>query len=77
MNETHRMLKVLSVLVRAGRPLTVREIRKALPASMRVHVRSLQRDLVALRRPARLRLDAREKPYRWSVSVCPCCGGAA
>lgn len=76
MNDTRRIFLILSVLVRHRSPLTVQEIRRRLPKQYRTHVRSVQRDLVSLRRLVKLAVDKTEKPYRWSfpaMAPCPCC----
>jgi len=76
MSDTRRLFLMLSVLVRYRRPMTVQEIWLRLPKNDRVHVRSVQRDLVILKRWMKLVVDRSEKPYRWSFpdkSPCPCC----
>jgi hypothetical protein len=76
MKETRRLLLILSILVRDRRPMTAHEVQRRLPKPHRVHVRSVQRDLVALRRWMKLSVEKVEKPYRWSfpsAAPCPCC----
>jgi len=78
-SDTRRLLDVLNILVVARYldwgALTVAEIRMRLPARRRVHVRTMQRDLLTLRKWFALRVDRRVKPYRWAFvgAECPCC----
>jgi len=75
--DTRRQVAMLAIVIRAPREgVTVSEILTALPVAMRVHARSVQRDLVALSRWAPIDVDASAKPYQWfrtRRAPCPCC----
>jgi predicted DNA-binding transcriptional regulator YafY len=75
--DTQRAVLMLGVIFRAGRQgVTAAEILAALPRAMRVHVRSVQRDLVALATWAPIECSDDVRPYRWRAvrgAACPCC----
>jgi hypothetical protein len=75
--DTQRAVLMLGAIFRAGRAgVTTREILASLPRAMRVHVRSVQRDLVALATWAPIECIMARKPYRWRAvrgAACPCC----
>ena len=75
-DERRHVAMLALVIGSRGEGVTVAELRAALPYRLRVHLRSLQRDLHALAKWAPIAVDARAKPYRWRRvrrAACPCC----
>ncbi len=75
--DTLRSFVLLRTVLTAPRSgLTVKQIIRALPPRMRVHHRSIQRDLQALASWAPIEALEDRKPYRWRRVrgvACPVC----
>lgn len=74
--DARRLLRMISILRTAGRPLTAAEIRERLPPRFRTHLRSIQRDLMQIRHWTPIRVRMKKKPYEWYWSPsarCPTC----